>query len=272
MACALLAALGLAAGPAHAAPAPAPAAPAALPAGSLDPRLIGAIDDLVAANRVLAKEGILPGYGHVSMRSPTNPQRILISRSLAPGLVGATDIVELDLDCNPTIPGGPPLYLERFIHCSIYKARPDINAVLHAHTTYAIAFSASGTPMKPVVRAARILGPNGPPIFDIHKIALHTNLLINTREFGDAMAKAMGKSNVVLMTGHGMSVGETSIVRLVRAAEAIEQNGVVLTALKAAGGPISYVNEDDYSDDLSRAVNGEAREWKAQKAEVMRAP
>ena len=262
--------LGLSVPAVQAAPAT-PAQPAT--PGALDPRMIEAVDDLVAANRILARAGILPGFGHVSMRSPTNPSRILISRSLAPALVGATDIVELDLDCNPTIPNGAKLYLERFIHCSIYKAKPDVMAVVHSHTPYAIAFASSPTPMRAVDRGARFLGPKGAPVFDIHDVAKGTNLLISNSRYGDAMVKVMGGADVVLLRGHGSALAALSVAGVVKAAIDLEKNGQILTTLKSIGGPIKYVNEDDSADDeLAKQVLSEAREWKAQKAEVMAPP
>src|SRR6266478_7649594 len=91
------------------------------------------IQDLVIANRVLAKEEVVDAYGHVSIRHPDNPNHFLIARSLAPDLVGPEDIVELDLDGQPVGDETRQLYLERFIHAAIFEARPDVMAVVHAH-------------------------------------------------------------------------------------------------------------------------------------------
>src|SRR4051794_3750988 len=103
-------------------------------------------DDLVAANRILADQGVLDAFGHVSIRHPGNPNRFLMSRSLAPALVKVEDIMEFDLDGNPTDQRGRAVFLERFIHAEVYKARPDVNAVVHSHSPGGIPFGASQVP------------------------------------------------------------------------------------------------------------------------------
>src|SRR5579875_2689425 len=103
--------------------------------------------DLVAANRILGHEGILDAYGHVSVRHPEDPTRFLLSRARAPELVEETDVLELDLDGEAAVPGGPPLYVERFIHAAIYAARPDVHAVCHNHAPSILPFSVSSTPL-----------------------------------------------------------------------------------------------------------------------------
>src|SRR3954469_17637470 len=106
------------------------------------------VEDLVAANRILADQGVLDAFGHVSIRQPDNPNRFLMSRSLAPALVKAEDIMEFDLDGNPTDQRGRGMFLERFIHAEVYKARPDVNAVVHSHSPGVIPFGASQVPMQ----------------------------------------------------------------------------------------------------------------------------
>jgi HCOMODA/2-hydroxy-3-carboxy-muconic semialdehyde decarboxylase len=256
-------------------PAAAVAQGGAQKAATLDPKVISAVDDLVAANRMLAKEGILPGYGHVSVRSPSNPNRILISRSMAPALVAPTDIVELDLDCNPIIPNGPQLYYERFLHCAIYKARPDVNAVVHAHTPYSVLFSTSTHKMKPVITGARIVGPDGPPIFDITAVQKGTNMLVSDMKLGKAMTDVMGNNAAVLLRGHGIAVAGPTIARAVDMIEDIEKNGKILAQSIAMGGPIDYVHPDDYTAggaDLNKIIMSENRGWAARKAQVMGCP
>src|SRR6478735_2495081 len=75
-------------------------AAAQTPPASAGPASATVIEDLVAANRILASEGVLDAYGHVSIRHPDNPNRYLMSRSLAPVLVTSDDIIEYDLDSN----------------------------------------------------------------------------------------------------------------------------------------------------------------------------
>ena len=119
--------------------------------GAVDPALI---EDLVAANRILAEEGVLDAYGHVSIRHPSDPNRYLMSRSLAPVLVTASDIMEYDLDSNPIDPRGRRSVIERFIHGEIYKLRPDVKAVIHSHSPAVIPFGVTQAPMRPVIHAA----------------------------------------------------------------------------------------------------------------------
>ena len=116
-------------------------------AGPADPKLI---EDLVAANRILADQGVLDGYGHVSMRHDRSPDRYLMSRSLAPELVTAADVLEYDLDSNPVDARGRTTYLERFVHGEIYRARPDVKAVVHHHSPSVIPFSVSTVPLRPI--------------------------------------------------------------------------------------------------------------------------
>src|SRR6516164_2617709 len=119
--------------------------------GLVDPALI---EDLVAANRILAEEAVLDAYGHVSIRHPSNPNRYLMSRSLAPILVTASDIIEYDLDSNPIDPRGRRSVIELFIHGEIYKLRPDVKAVIHSHSPAVIPFGVTQAPMRPVIHAA----------------------------------------------------------------------------------------------------------------------
>ncbi len=111
--------------------------------GPVDPAVI---DDLVVASRILFSEGVLDGLGHVSIRHPTNPNRFLMSRSIAPALMTAEDIIEYDLDCNPVNANGRASFVERFIHGEIYKARRDVNAVIHSHSPAVIPFGIRAFP------------------------------------------------------------------------------------------------------------------------------
>jgi HCOMODA/2-hydroxy-3-carboxy-muconic semialdehyde decarboxylase len=124
----------------------APAQPAS--AGPVDP---AAIENLVAASRILADQGVVDAFGHVSIRHPTNPNRYLMSRAIAPALVTPDDIMEFDLDSNPVDQRGRGMFIERFIHGEIYKARPDVNAVVHSHSPAVIPFGVTQVPMRPVM-------------------------------------------------------------------------------------------------------------------------
>ena len=131
-----------------------------LPFLTADPALVA---ELVDANHILYKQGVVDGFGHVSVRHPEHPGRFLIARSMAPALVTPADIVELDLDGNPVIAGAPGSYLERFIHGEIFRARPDVMAVVHAHAEDILPFGlADGTPLRPVIHSGSFIGANVP--------------------------------------------------------------------------------------------------------------
>src|SRR5262245_9685591 len=164
-----------------------------------------AIEDLVLANHILANEKVLDGFGHVSIRDPRNPNRYLMSRSVAPATVTADDIMEYDLDSKPVDAKGRGSYKERFIHGEIYKVRPDVNAVIHSHSPTIVPFSVTKYRLKPILHNAAFLG-DGPPVFDTREAAGPTNLLVETPALGKAMAQTLGKANIVLMRGHGDTV------------------------------------------------------------------
>ena len=120
------------------------------------------IDDLVAANRILAQHGVLDGFGHVSLRLDDDPARFLMSRSLAPELVTAADILTYDLEGNSLDAAGRSLYRERFIHSAIYKARPDVQSIVHNHSPSIIPFGVSSLPLRPVYHMASFIGEGVP--------------------------------------------------------------------------------------------------------------
>ena len=166
-----------------------------------------AIDELLAANHILFDQGVVDGFGHVSVRHPASGDRFLLARSIAPALVTSADIMEFDLDANPLDAGGRALYLERFIHSEIYRARPDAGAVVHSHSPAVVPFSvARGVALRAVWHLGGILG-EGCPVFEIREAAgPGTDLLIRNRALGAALAKSLGPGPVVLMRGHGCTV------------------------------------------------------------------
>jgi hypothetical protein len=138
------------------------------------------IEDLVAASRILADQGVLDGFGHVSVRHPADASRFLMPRSLAPALTRAEDVLEYDLECRPVDARGRSSFLERFIHCEVYKARPDVRSVIHTHSPGVIPFAASSVPLRPMYHVAGFLAA-GVPIFEIRKHAGMTNMLVSCR-------------------------------------------------------------------------------------------
>lgn len=181
-------------------------------AGPADPALI---EDLVAANRILYDQGVVDGFGHVSVRHNANPNRYLLARSMAPALVTAADIMEFDLESTPVDPRGRSVYLERFIHGEIYKTRPDVIAVVHSHSPAVIPFADTGVKLQPMNHIAGFIG-DGAPVFEIRDTAgPKTNMLIGSHALGHALAAKLGAASVVLMRGHGSTVVAQSLKHVV---------------------------------------------------------
>ncbi|HEX4408602.1 MAG TPA: class II aldolase/adducin family protein [Xanthobacteraceae bacterium] len=179
-----------------------------------------AIENLVAANRILAMEHVLDGFGHVSIRHPDRADRYFMSRSIAPAQVTAADIVEhtLDNEAAQDKDRGTKLYYERWIHGEVYKVRPDVNAVVHSHSPTVVPFASTKAPLRPLLHNASFLG-FGAPVFEIRNHVAHSDLMISTAELGKAMAGTLGaKAEVVLLRGHGnVVVGPTIQIAVFRA-------------------------------------------------------
>jgi ribulose-5-phosphate 4-epimerase/fuculose-1-phosphate aldolase len=210
-------------------------------AGPADPRLI---EDLVAANRILVDQGVLDGYGHVSTRHDGDPNRYLMSRSLAPELVTAADVLEYDLDSAAVDQRGRTLYLERFIHGEVYKARPDVRAVVHSHSPSVIPFGVSTVPLRPLYHMSAFLG-EGVPVFDIRETAGMTDMLVKTPALGAALARSLGARPVALMRGHGcVAVGPTLPHAVFRSVY-LEMNARLQAQAIALGGPVTYLDPEE---------------------------
>ena len=173
------------------------------------------IDDLVVANHILVNEGVLDGFGHISVRHDQDPSRFLIARSMAPGLVTAEDIVVCDLDGYVHDAQGRKTYVERFIHSEIYRARPDVMAVIHSHSPAVIPFGVTGARLRPICHMSGFLGAQV-PVFEIRRAAGEaTDLLIRNQALGKALATDLGQSAVALLRGHGNVVVGFSIQQVV---------------------------------------------------------
>jgi HCOMODA/2-hydroxy-3-carboxy-muconic semialdehyde decarboxylase len=221
------------------------------------------IDDLVMGNRILYDQGVVDGYGHVSARDPRNPERFLLSRARAPGLVVASDIMEFGMDGEPIRDDGRPIYSERFIHSEIYRARPDVNGVVHSHSPTVVPFTVTEFPLKPI-RAA-FFYPEV-PLFDTRDAAGWTNLLISNRELGKALADKLGQNSVVLLRGHGNAVVGASVRMAVYRAVYTEANAKLLLQAKMLGGPINYLAPEEAaimekSQTTHRPGHGSDRIW-----------
>jgi ribulose-5-phosphate 4-epimerase/fuculose-1-phosphate aldolase len=207
--------------------------------------LSGVINELVAANRILFRQGVVDAYGHVSIRHPQLPDVFLISSGKAPALVSPEHIVELDFD-GREIRGVPQsLYLERFIHAEIYRARPDVGAVVHSHSPSVLPFSVvPSAPLRPICHMSGFLYA-GAPVFEIRESAGNgSDLLISTPQLGRALAQTLGTSSVVLMRGHGSTVIGRSLREAVFQAIYTEQNARLQRQALTLGEPVFLTAEE----------------------------
>ncbi len=191
--------------------------------------------ELVIANRILASEDVVDAYGHVSLRNPDDPGRYFLSWSRAPQMVESDDIIEFTLEGEPVGSENRPLYLERFIHGSIYESRPDIQAVVHAHAEDTLPFGITSTPLVPVIHAGAFIGAHV-PVWDIDdKFGDETNLLVTNMEQGRDLARALGSDNVVLMRGHGFAAAARSLIDVVRMSVYLPRNARVQLSAMSLG-------------------------------------
>ncbi len=198
--------------------------------------------DLVIANRILAREEVADAYGHVSVRNPENPRSFFISRSLAPELVTPEDIVELDLEGNPLGADARPLYLERFIHGGIYEARPEVTAVVHAHAEDVLPFGiANGMRLRPVIHSGSFIGAHV-PVWDIADRFGDTNLLVSSVAQGRDLAKTLAGDNIALMRGHGFAAAARSLIEVVRMSVYLPRNARALLSAHLVGGDIKFLS------------------------------
>jgi len=204
-----------------------------------DPALI---DDLVLANHILVNQGVLDGFGHISVRDPANPQRFFIARSMAPALVQADDILACDLDSNVIDERGRKTYLERFIHGEIFKLRPDVNAVIHSHSPSVIPFGVTGARLRPICHMSGFLGATT-PVYEIrHFAGEDSDLLVRNHALGKALAEVLGSHPVALMRRHGSVAVGSSIKQVVYRAIYTENNAR-LQAMSIPLGEVSYLTD-----------------------------
>ena len=166
--------------------------------------------ELAVANRILANEGIIDAFGHISARNPKNPDRYFISRHRASELVEPSDILEMTLDSEPVVPTNVRLYSEMVIHGEIYKARPDINSVCHHHAPAVLPFCATGVELLPLFHLGGTLGDKV-PFWDSRDEFGDTNLLVRTPEEGASHARALGPHYMLLLRRHGASLAGKSL-------------------------------------------------------------
>jgi ribulose-5-phosphate 4-epimerase/fuculose-1-phosphate aldolase len=215
----------------------APAQTPAVPAAGANAALI---EDIVIGSRVLADFGVLDGFGHVSARDPKNPNHFLMSRSLAPALVTADDIMEFDLDGNAVDARGRSVFLERFIHSEIYKARPDVMSVVHTPSPGVVPFTVSQVPLRPMYHNAAFLAA-GAPVWDIRKDFGETDMLVRDPARGKSLTERLGDKSVVLMRGHGDVTVGPSVKMAVFRAYYTDVNARLQSQAIALGGVINYL-------------------------------
>jgi HCOMODA/2-hydroxy-3-carboxy-muconic semialdehyde decarboxylase len=218
------------------------------------------IDDLVAANHILAHRRIFDAYGHISARDPRNPERYWLTRSMPPADVTANDIIEFDLDNRPVRVGENRLFFERVIHGEIYKARPDVMAVCHNHSPSLIPFCNSETRLRPMVGNAAFLG-EGAPVFDIRTVDDEGDLNVCTVPQASAMARALGSHAIVLLRGHGAVVVGESIRQCVRHAIIAETNArqqIEATIL----GPVRFLTASELAYAQRQKPKDADRAWR----------
>jgi len=208
--------------------------------GTPDPALVG---KLAIANRILYAQGVVDGFGHASVRHDKSPEHFLLARNMAPALVRREDIVTFDLDGTALDAGGRRVYLERFIHGEIYRARPDVQAIVHSHSPSVIPFGVTSQPLRPVFHMSGFLG-SGTAHFDIRDVAGDTDMLISNATLGVALADALGERSCVLMRGHGSTVVGSSLEQVIYRAIYAEVNARL--QLNAIGlGDVTYLNEGE---------------------------
>jgi len=220
------------------------AAPSKLVADATSSDVELAIRYLVVANRILARENVVDAYGHVSMRHPLNPEHYLLARSRSPEQVEIGDIVEYTLDGEPINDTRPP-YLERFIHGGIYAARPDIHAVVHAHSKEVLPFSISTIKLRPVIHDGAFMGAEV-PVWDIaDKFGPDTDLLVSNIAQGRDLARRLAGNSMVLMRGHGFAAAAPSLYEVVRLAVYAPKNAHVFQAALLLGGKVKPLSKGE---------------------------
>jgi HCOMODA/2-hydroxy-3-carboxy-muconic semialdehyde decarboxylase len=202
------------------------------------------IADLVSANHILYDQGVVDGFGHVSVRSTANSNYFLLSRSMAPSLVGPGDIITYDFDGEALDAEGRTGYLERFIHGEIYRARPDVMAVVHSHSPSVLPFGIAKTGLRPVYHMAGFLAKTSR--FEIREdFGAGTDMLISNSAMGKSLAKALDCNCVTLMRGHGSVAVGISLQEAVYRAVYTEINARVQIQALALDGPLNFLTDEE---------------------------
>lgn len=219
------------------------------------PALIQIIDNLVVANRILANEGVVDAFGHISVRHPENPSRYFLSHARSPELVESGDIMEHGLDGEPVNANGREPYAERFIHAAIYEARPDVQSVVHHHSHSVIPFGITGEKIRPLLHMCASIG-HEVPLWDSRDNFGDTTLLVANMEMGRDFARTLGQNRCALMRGHGCTVVGVSIQAAVFTAIYLEVNAhLQLSASRL--GPIKFLSAGEIDKITARVARGQ---------------
>lgn len=242
----------------------------ALAQSAPDPALV---QDVVAANHILYDQGVVDGFGHVSVRHDKDPSRFLMARSMAPGLVTKDDILEFGLDGEAIDAKGRAVYLERFIHSEIYKTHPEVMAIVHSHSPSVISFGATDVTLKPIFHMSSFLG-TGATVFEIREAGGDaTDMLVRTPALGAALAKSLGTATVVLMRGHGDVVIGRSLKEVVFRAIYTETNArLEAEALALGHGKVNFLNPQEAAASSKTNAALVGRAWDLWKEKAMKGP
>ncbi len=212
------------------------------------------IEELVTANHILASEGVVDAFGHISVRHPDKPGHYFLSRARPPECIEVPDIMEFTLDGNPVDAQGRKPYLERFIHGAIYQARPDVQSVVHSHSRSVIPFCITEAALRPVVHSCATIGRHIPTWDAQHKFG-DTTLLVSDMEMGRDLATVLAENRSLLMRGHGSTVVGGSIKEAVYTAVYLEVNAnLQITASRL--GPITFLTDGEIEKISSRLRDG----------------
>ncbi len=203
--------------------------------------------DLVAANRILAHEGVVDGFGHVSVRHPDKPERFLLARSRSPELVEREDLLEFGPDGEPVEDNGPDVYKERYIHAAIFEARPDVMSVVHNHSEELLPFGVTDMKLRPVFHTAARIGPEV-PVWDIADKFGDTDMLVVNMEQGRDLAAKLGGHRLVLMRGHGASVAMPALQFAVTTAIYAQANARVQMNAMMMGRNVKYLSPGEMAN------------------------
>jgi HCOMODA/2-hydroxy-3-carboxy-muconic semialdehyde decarboxylase len=217
--------------------------------------------ELVLANRILAREGVIDDFGHVSVRSPADPNRYFLSRSRSPEIVDLADIMEFTLEGEAIDGQGRRPYAERALHGAIYMARPDVNAVTHHHARAVLPFTVTDVPLKPLFHMAAVIG-NEVPLWDSQTEFGDTNMLVDDLAKGHSLAKALGKNPTALLRGHGAVCVGASLREAVFVSIYMQENAELVLASRQLG-ELKYLTpgETGLTGDMLRGPLAQNRSW-----------